>query len=550
MAYLTDPNLDEEDQNQAGAPPQAKGLGGEGGIIGAGAPQATGGGANGQAKAQQGGQPAPTSSGAWTNLNRYLDANQGADARMGQGVRGVADTRAGDYQQKAQGVETAGRQGAQAATVTDSGVVGQLKAIGSGQGAQGLKKDAFEKQYNAAYSGPQAASDTAGWGDAQTAVGKVQGMGQMASQGQAGRESLLNETYGTDGQRYQQGEKRLDSFILGGGQAGNQAVEKIGQDYGKYGENFQNLSRMLDDTYGKAKSATEATRLATRSAADEAKGALGGRFDQAALDATAKSKAADEAYKKYAAGDADSLKAAGLSDDDLRYMKSMGYDVSKIATAGKGYKAGDLVSDGDRLGYEELMGALGESPAYDLSKGGGSDTAINAEQLAALKGASTMDRTLKDRLAKAQTDRTQSVNDAFQAFGGNTGPMSAEKVAQTFSKAGISPEDAAAAKTLGINPYDYFGRDRALDLGDVAGADGDAYQKLLATLGMSGRVNTADRGDEGSGWGFDKDRFMADVAARMPAAAPPPAATESVVPKRSGVGYDAGRLGDSNKKRS
>jgi hypothetical protein len=545
MAYITDPNIEDDDQLN-GAQPQAKGLGGEGGIIGAGAP-ASGGGAGAQAKAQQGGQPAPTSSGAWTNLNSYLDANQGADARMGQGVRGVVDNRAQDYQQKATGVETAGKQGAQAGAVTDSGVVGQVKAIGQGAGAQGLKKDAFERQYNATYQGPQTASDTAGWGDAKTQAEKVQGLGQAAGQGQAGRETLLNETYGTGGQQYGQGEKRLDSFILGGGQAGNQAVEGIAQSYGQYGQNFQNLSKMLDQTYGQAKTDTEATRAATRAAVEESKGALGGRFTQAQADAAAKTKAADEAYKKYASGDAEALKAAGLGDSDLQYLKKMGYDVSKIATKGQGYKAGDLVADGDRDGYGELMGLLGESPAYDLSKGGGSDTTVNQAQIDALKGAAGYDRTLSQKLSDAQYARGQERTDAFQALSKSQGGMSQAKIESVYKKAGITPEQAAQAESLGINVGDYISTGRALDLGDVAGADGQAYQNLLATLGLGGRVNTLDPGNEGNSWDFNKDRLLAEIAKRTPQKAAP-VVTESVTPKRQGTGYDAARLGGSTRR--
>lgn len=519
MAFWTDPNQDEENQSTGAAAAEPKGLGGEGGII-----SSSGGGAAGgiQGGAQQS-QTAPTKSGAWTNLNRYLDANQGADARMGQSVRGTVDQAASQYQTQSQDFQQRAQDAAEKNTVRDSGVVNQVRALGQGQAAP-VDKDAFARQYNAAYQGPHQASEVEGYDDTLKQSNKVQSLGKMAAGDSADRRQLLESTYGDgdNGGRYGYGEKVLDSFILGGGQQGNQALQDIASTYQGYGKNFENLSSLLNSGYQTAQAETEKTRANTQDAYNNSKAALNSRLQTAAQAAADRNAAESKKYQALVAGDASALTGEGYDAPTLQYLKSLGYDFARGADQGGGYRTGDLASEGDVSGYNQLLSLLGES-GMDTSKGVGahSSGAVKA-QVDAARQAAQLQNTLQGRMAQQNLSRNDEIDRILNGFNS----FNPEDAARSAASLGISAEQLQQARNVGVDPSRYLKSGGNISkIGDVmSGSERESYQNLLSALGLGARVDLSAAGVAPS-YSFDGGGFKSAIEQRLADAARSPQLT-------------------------
>ncbi len=490
MAYLFDPNQDDE---QAAAPGQTGPetmVGGSGGLI-------TGAGSGGQAPGQAGATDPnkATRSGAWTNLQNYLGANQGADARMGGQIRGKADQAAQGYEQAAGTLRTTATEKANAATVGDSGVVAGINNIGAGQGAQGLKAEDYEKQANAVYNGPKQATDLADeWQKSYQAAQKTQRYGQLANQGEAGTHTLLADAYAGDGKQYRKGEQALDGFILSGGQQGSQAIQGIAQDYGKFTDKTEGLATELGTQFKQAADTTAKTAADTKGAAEAARSALGGRFDKGMETAEQTNAREEAAYKALVKGDAKALKGMGYDDGTLEYLQSLGYDFSRTAQAGGGYGLGDFTTTEDVSGFQELAALLGETPGYDFAKGGKA-TGISSKQLTKAQEAAKLDGSLQARLKAKQAARQgeyEGLMSGLTGFGGDG-----------YKQLGLSDEEYQMARDAGIDPSQFVTGGRKLALGDVLNdQDRSGYGALLKELGLS--VDMKDAGDEGQAYSFNK----------------------------------------------
>lgn len=134
------------------------------GVNGSGGGSAFAGGGGGQGATVK--APAPTSSGSFTNLQKYMDANQGAAANMGQGIAGTIN---------------------QAGQKTDKAINDYVST-----GAPGAA-------------------------NAESANDNLQGILKNANGGMPGFVSLLNQTYSQPG--YTGGERGLDAALINGGGA-------------------------------------------------------------------------------------------------------------------------------------------------------------------------------------------------------------------------------------------------------------------------------------------------------------------------------------------
>jgi len=269
MAYVLDPNKDKDEEEKQGQQPQGgpeQIVSGQSGQVGAGAGQ------TGQAAAapKATGAGAATRSGSWTNLSTYTKANEGNDAAMGQKVQGAVDqtgqqalAQRGTYGQAATTAATA-------ATVTDQGIIEQLK-----NSPTAVNKDDFAKQYSATYSGPQDYTRVEGYQPTAKAQNATAQFADQASGNQSERATALarSDVYGRPS--YTRGERNLDSFILGSGAAGQKSLQDVRQNYGD-GSAFRNdwdtLLKQIggageaDSMLGKAKATTEKTAADTKAA--------------------------------------------------------------------------------------------------------------------------------------------------------------------------------------------------------------------------------------------------------------------------------------------
>jgi hypothetical protein len=267
MAILGGQTQDDQDQqNQGGQQPGVQTAtgntsGGGGGYVGGGTGQgATTTAAPGQAS------PAGSSSGSYTNLQSYLNANQGSGGDMGKAIEGSVDTAGKDADQKigsyTSDVTGDVANGSKNINV-DQGVLGQIKSgtanldpsvmneiqggvyqgkyNGPGStpgGAKDLGAYKGPTSVDASYKGPQSLGGLTGQsatdqGNAYKAVSNVVGQAQQAGNGQSGVASLLQNVYGAPGGNpYTRGQNTLDAFLTTGTAGGQQALAQTQKDWG------------------------------------------------------------------------------------------------------------------------------------------------------------------------------------------------------------------------------------------------------------------------------------------------------------------------------
>lgn len=158
---------------------------------GGGGSSAFAGGGTGQGATTSVASPAPTSSGSFTNLSSYLNANQGAGATMGNAV-GTMINNAGNAAQ------TAGTQAVNDARTT------------------GVNSGAFQKDDNTA----------------QKSYGTLTGYLNNAAGGMAGTGTLIKDVYNQPG--YSSGENALDAALVNGQPGGQQAVQGAANQWGNF----------------------------------------------------------------------------------------------------------------------------------------------------------------------------------------------------------------------------------------------------------------------------------------------------------------------------
>lgn len=276
MSYINDPNDDEnqgaqaqlpgqvsgqpnavsgqsstqsQNQNQSTEAPAAPTLASDSGIV---APSAGSPGAS----APEPKSSEPTHSGQWTNLQNYLNVNNGGQfgkdfsGKVGSDVSGAQDTlsnAASSYaQQVDQGTvknnpdvlaqlqiptQTApvanGTIGIGTSPTSNFGGLSGMSITGGGPTSMSdADKAAFKTQLNGSYSGPQNATSDRGfqgaYGQAQNAFGEAQ-----AAQSPGGQQALLQKFYQSP--NYSQGAQGLDAAILGGDKDAQAALQSLYQ---------------------------------------------------------------------------------------------------------------------------------------------------------------------------------------------------------------------------------------------------------------------------------------------------------------------------------
>ena len=475
MAFVAD---QEEEQQQAGQPPQA------GPVLGAPA----------AAPAQGGGQAAPgattgkgkpSRSGSFTNLNNYLQANQGNDAQMGTAVRGTVDNQAGAAKQALGGMQKEATDQAEKNTVRQNAQVQSTIASSpeAFDGNTGLT-DQFKQQYNASYNGPNRAEDVGSYGDTQQSFAKVGNFVNSAKGGYQGAQNLVGQTYRDQG--YTQGQRSLDSFILGGGAQGQQALKGIGDSYGNFGGNFTAAEQGINSNLEAAKATTDATRTATRDAVKAKDTEFGTYFDGLQTQAGTKTAEQKALYDKAASGDSTAIQQlTGLDAATVQSLASQGYDFKKLIQSGSAYGIGDLADQGKVQGYNSLMKLIGQAPTRDFTPAGGKDVSFDATQAEAARQLPGASNAVQSAIAGAQTGQ-------FDRFLNPTVSTNNNAIDADLRALGISRDDYKWMQENGIDPRKFV-EERQLTAGGVAGDSLTSYQALANTLGIQPGV-VADKG--------------------------------------------------------
>lgn len=374
MAYLLDDEEQRKQQQGAQGPEQLT-TGPSSGVI-------TPGDSGGQAPAPKAGGNV----GGFTNLQQYVTANQGNDAQMGQKVQGVVGDDAQKSDAAVSNYQGAGSQAVDQGTVKwDKGLGNEVMKDPTKVVSDQSKSQAFQRMLTGKYAGPNVSTDVAGYGDAQAANQVVKNDLESARGDNAGRQGLLDKAYGRAG--YSQGEKTLDSFLLGAGQGGQQSLNDIQANYGGKANAFEDASSALGQSIANAQQASQAVNTKTQDFLTT----VGGQTDNKIA---GKAKTLEKTSAGDAAGFQKILSYLTSSDPKLRAegFQSIGMepkvgeeyvagggDPTKLVTQGTAKGLGDVISPElvARLG---ALSSLGYGSKYDptqFAKTGGDGRVFN-----------------------------------------------------------------------------------------------------------------------------------------------------------------------------
>lgn len=428
MAYLpTDPNLVKDDED--------KEKGSQGPVLGApGATPIQGTGGGGQAP-QAGAAPKPSKSGAFTNLLSYVGANKGNDGAMAGDIGGNVANQATAADTAGSTFKTNATTAIEKNTVRDDGTVAKVKALPTSPApvppvrtateppvpaptpAAPIDGKQFTTQYNANYTGPNSAVDVGGFAETGAAYGKVDNLGRMAGGDLSDRGVLLDDVYGKNGNQYRSGERKLDSFILGAGEQGQETLKNVANLYGNYSDNFEGIKNYIGTRtageeagtglVGGAIDTTKQTRLDTRGAVDTAKTGFGEIFDPLKKQAQTQTDASKVGYEQLTKGDRAALEKQGIDFGTYQFLSSLpGFNFKSIVDGPQAYGLGDLANDGTESSYTELLGLLGGAGANAEStyefKTGGKEAGIDQSLV---KDATTLSKDVGGKINTANTKR-------------------------------------------------------------------------------------------------------------------------------------------------
>lgn len=526
MAFLAQSEKEKEEQQQGGGPaPVNQESTSQGKTLSAPGAMSSSGSGN-----KQQGPAKGTSSGSFTNLNNYITANKGNDAKMGATVtehvdksaktadqagdtlhdeaktavdagtvnldQGQLDTFTGytpsNAPPTATGTEvTSNTTGTATTTSTRGGATGETSTGGRGPAtgtvAPQVDKDIFGTQINAQYTGPNAANDgvlSPFYTEASEAYTATQDLADLAGGGVDDRGVLLNEVYGDP--KYTRGQNLLDSFILGAGEGGMAALDHIDQTYGGYGNKFTDLVGLIEGPGGMidtGKNTTQATRDAWREAAKTEYGELSGAIETATGEAGKANTASTEAFEKIQTGlsnpktQADTLVGLGFTPEGAaQVIAASGGDpktLMTIVTQSGALGTGDFLTDADRARHGELGELLG------LIEGNEDYVNLydpNASITTTGNAGGDPYSVKSDMVEAANTVATkkQEYDTLSSAL------ASGNATEEQLTAAGIDPRDYATAISWGIDPAQFLKPGAGVKAPNLAGLIGAADQPAYA----------------------------------------------------------------------
>lgn len=228
--------------------------------------------AGGNPVATQPGQAGkPSSSGSWTNLQSYLDANSDQGAQVGSQIAGTVNQQAQTAQSDVNSAASDFQNNVNSSTINaDPDAVN--KAISDATSAKaGSTLDpndvsGYQAQANATYNGPTDFTQEQGYGQAQQDLNTAQQ--SVAETGsEAGRDVLLGNQYkNSSANGYNQGEQNLDQLLLESSQGGKAALQPLANQWSGLSTALGNATT----TENAAAQSAAATDAATQQAAQAA----------------------------------------------------------------------------------------------------------------------------------------------------------------------------------------------------------------------------------------------------------------------------------------
>lgn len=369
---------DDQQKNQGGQDAQQL-SGGGGGFAGQASPQ---GGA-------AGGSNQPASSGGWTNLNSYLSANADQGQAVGQtlannvdqsaqNAQGALNQNVSDYNKQYSALPTQ-----EQAHTNIQNTLGNLEQVNSDPSQVSQYQSYLNNSYDygggasapSSFQNVKGANGQSDYSNTQQAYNTAS-QNLQNTQSESGRDLLLQNQYGSNGQQYNQGEQAFDQLLLQQN-PGNQAA--LNNTYQKYQGSIlpgANTNGLSNDIYQASQAAdTTAQNWKNTSAAiqNEANTALQGSIGSHAGDVQsqlAKAQAQRDAdYQAVAQGLKGNnltpmqLQQLGLTDGTQTYGVDMGQFLSQ---EGPALNANQTASASDYANAKALQ-ALASGQTYAQS---------------------------------------------------------------------------------------------------------------------------------------------------------------------------------------
>jgi hypothetical protein len=564
MAYVAN-QLDDEDENEQGGIAGGQLVGQQSGVLmgnnvpqggqaGAQGPQTSRGVGNASGGSAGGGQggaaQASKGSGAWTNLNKYLEANQGAGRTMAGTVAQGVDKRATDAKTAGAQLETDTVSAIDTNTVKrDTGLEQRVKSdpVSVARNEQAH----FAKIHGASYGGPDQVDATKKAEVDKQIRGVKTDLEDYGSN--PGQQRLLRDTFASP--KYTQGENLFDAFLVGtdGGQTlADSRARNQGFDSGWDGLNDRVAQRVAT-----ARTETDAAREGLRGATSAARDQVAGKVNIASRDAARKNAANDKAYRdlisRAQGGDDSAFQEMGFAPGQASRLLAMGFRPEQIISDARNLSLADVVDDDTRARLSALQELSGESDlegGFDFGERGGSDRAfeINEGLRNQAQDFDTLLQNLDGRVTRRNSERAeeaarldklnaqataakQALTEFENAWAKDTKNMNYEAM---YAKRRPLLEAEAAAREayeaeerrLGLSGLDLRGDElkrarregRKVDRADVlTDSERTRFAELFTVLGIPG-FTTQDAGDEGAGVSYDLETLRALSSMRKPTA--------------------------------
>lgn len=272
MAVVTQNQSDQENQNSQSGSAQSNTSGGNGAGVTTVVSGSKGGSSGGSSNAAptvqnaQGSQnsaaPTPSSSGSFTNLKSYLNANNNGQnltgqinnnlSQQGQQLQTNVNNASHQFNQQAQSVvnpiSTAYGNFSQ-----NGGSTGDASAITKYAGASNDNSNSIKNLENSSYTGPKSFNDLSGSNNGNSIQGNINNYSGLANSAgtEAGRFSLLQNMFG--GQGYTQGQQTLDNAFIdphqlnGARSTANQVQNSYNQAANNASNQAQNYQNKISD---------------------------------------------------------------------------------------------------------------------------------------------------------------------------------------------------------------------------------------------------------------------------------------------------------------
>ena len=203
-------------------------------------------------------EPTQKSSGQYTNIQSYLDANKDQAAQMGQNVTSKVDESASNAQSKIQDFAT------KAPKVEAYDPNEAYKNLGNLNDSQ--KSQYRDVKATGGYSGPQSIDQVENYNDVQKSYDNAK-VKLDNSKNELGQQQLLRDVYNRP--QYSAGENKLDQVLLQNNADSRQGFENLSQKYSGLNDMFKNTNNAVNAGISGAKSQAAANQQNLVSAEQE-----------------------------------------------------------------------------------------------------------------------------------------------------------------------------------------------------------------------------------------------------------------------------------------